>query len=158
MKKIIPILLATALIAGCQTPQETPDKIAVDSVYKTDSLIAKNSKTAAEVVATMESVNLSGCPEDFVKQYKACIKPWKDFAALEKQMYTVNTAKAKDDIASFISDYRSNLSKAVVKLKGQWPQFAEQISKITSDISVAETSLKNVGTASGAVYPKGIFD
>ncbi len=158
MKKLIPILLSVAFIAGCQTPQETPQKIAVDAVYKTDSLIAKNSKTAAEVVATMESVSLSGCPEDFAKQYKACIKPWRDFATLEKQMYGVNTAKAKEDIASFIADYRSNFSKAVVKLKGQWPQFADQISKITSEIAVAETSLKNIGTASGAVYPKGMFD
>lgn len=159
MKKLLFVICAALALTGCNSVQETPQKMAIDNVYKMDAKVTSTSKTAAEVVATMSSISLTGCPEAFIKAYQDYIKAWKNFTELETKMYKSNTAKAKDDIASFISNFQSDPSKATVKLQANWPAFAAEISKISADITTAQTAVKNAGTAAGAAYPQvgGIF-
>ena len=136
---------------------------AADGVLKvrvsvTDDVHVK-SKTAAEIVAKLQSVRLVGCPADFVDAYKAYIKAWEKFTDIEKSLYAQNMQKGQSDVADFISTFVSNPTAAVVKLKKEWPAEADSIDKAAEGITKAFTNVTNIGTKYNAVYTRssGLF-
>ena len=154
MKKIIILVCACLTLLGCQTTaQKSPEALAIESVYKIDQSIVANSKTIAEVVAKAESISLAGCPQDFVKAYKANIDAWRKMADIERQMYASgNIAKASADISRFLYDYQTNPSQAGVRLKKDWPALSNEIDTALADITKTFTDYTSIGTEYNVVY------
>ncbi len=160
MKKIAAILTACLLLAACNSSEPaSPEQMSIEAVYSVDQSITSKSKTAAEIVAKLQSVRLVGCPADFVDAYKAYIKAWEKFTDIEKSLYAQNMQKGQSDVADFISTFVSNPTAAVVKLKKEWPAEADSIDKAAEGITKAFTNVTNIGTKYNAVYTRssGLF-
>ena len=155
MKKILILLCACIALTGCQTnPPKPPETLAIEYVYNIDKNLISNSKTISEVVAKAESISLAGCPEEFVKAYKANILAWQKLAVVEKEMYASgNIAKASSDIQRFLSDYENNPTLASVRLKSEWPALANQIDSAMFDITKTFTKYTSIGAEYNAVFP-----
>lgn len=153
MKKTVIMLSCCALLAACNsTPQESPEQLSIQAVYKVDTDVISSSKTASEVVTKLQAIRLNGCPSAFVDAFRANIKSWEKLVLLEKRMYAVNMQKATSDMEKFISSYPSNASQAVVALKHEWPSFAEEIDKVASAITRTKTEYTSIGAKFNAVY------
>ena len=155
MKKFVAILSVMAILCGCQsTPVITPELSAINAVYAVDATIPANSKSPAEVLDKMRSINLTGCPKDFVSAYNDYIDAWQSMADLSKKMYALDMPKASSDMANFLSNFRSSPIASAVALKKDWPAFANEIDVATSRIFNAFVALKSIGVRYDAIYPK----
>lgn len=147
-------LAAFALTACESTPQQTPEQMAIKSVYSLDAKICRNSRSAAEAVAKMQSIRLTGCPSAFADAYADYIKAWEKMTAVEKKMYDANMQKATPDMESFMSAYPDNPVKAVVELKKQWPALSTDIDNANAAIQKAFAVFTSVGARYDVVYNK----
>ncbi len=153
MKKVMLLLSCCAFLAACNSaPQETPEQISIQAVYKVDADVISTSKTASEVVTKLQAIRLNGCPPAFVDAFRANIKAWEKMVMLEKKMYAVNMQKATSDMEKFISAYPGNASKATVALKQAWPSFAEEIDSASTAITRTKTEYTSVGAKFNAIY------
>lgn len=155
MKKIMAIMTVCAALVACNSTPESPEQMAVTAVYNMDADICGNSRGASEIVAKLQSIKMTSCPADFSDAFRAYVKSWEKMAEVEKKMYLVDMGKATSDMASFVSAFRSDKTKSVVDLKGNWKQFSADIDKATAEIIKSNTKLLTIGTKYGAVYPKG---
>lgn len=161
MKKILALLVASIALFGCQTQQLTPEQSAVDRVLTADAAYVTTSTTFAQLVTSAETTNLAGCPKDFVSYYKDNIAAWKKMADIEKQMYTLDRARAMASIKAFLGQYPTNPLNAIIELKKQWPQFDKELDKSFGEIRKTLTQYSLVASKLGVAYPKassGLFD
>jgi len=156
MKNIAMILCAASLLCGCvNTPQKSPECIAIETVYTVDRDIAANSKTIAEALAKEKSISLAGCPADFTKAYKANIAAWEKMADIEKKMYASgNISKAVSDIKDYLSKYQSDPTAAAVNLKTQWTSLSQSIDSAAAEIARTFGEYTSIGAKYGAIYGK----
>ena len=83
MKRLLALVLASFALCACNSGiQETPEQLAIQSVYGINSKVIDGSKTAAEVVAKLQSVRLNACPAVFVDSFRDYIKAWENCAKL----------------------------------------------------------------------------
>lgn len=156
MKRLLALVSASFALCACNSGiQETPEQLAIQSVYGINSKVIDGSKTAAEVVAKLQSVRLNACPAVFVDSFRDYIKAWEKMSEIEKKMYAVNMQKAASDMASYMDTYAGKPQEAAVQLKAKWPTFAEEIDKANSAITKAFTDLQVVGSRYNAVYSNG---
>ena len=161
MKKIILLLSVAALaLGGCSSVPQTTEQVAIDKVLKVDSSLPANCSSIAQLSTAAETLNLDACPKKFQDAYKKNVDAWKDFAAIEKQMYAVDLEKAKSDIKSFLGTYQSNPTQAIIDLKAKWPQFEKQLDEVFSKIRTSFTNYTNISSNHGIAYPKtsGMFN
>ena len=158
MKKFISsIFAASVVLAGCATAPQSVEQVAIDNVLKSDSTIASNSVSIAQVFSAVESLKMDAAPKKFKDAYKENVGAWEDFAALEKKMYAVDLERAQSDIKSFLGEYNSNPTKAIVDLKAKWPQFEKQLDEVFAKLRKAYTSYTTAASSSGVAYPDNSF-
>ena len=153
MKRIVFVIMASLVLSACQTDvQETPEQIAITSVYNINIKAITGSKSAAEVVAKLQSIRLNACPAFFVDAYRDYIKAWEKLADVEKKMYAINMQKAVSDMSDFMSDFVSKPQEAIVVLKKKWPTLAADIDQANNSITKAFANLQLAGARYNAVY------
>jgi len=150
------MLFASTLLCSCaDTPQQSPECVAIETVYAIDREIAANSKTIAEALAKEKSIPLAGCPADFAKAYRANIAAWEKMAEIERKMYSSgNIAKAVSDIRDFLAKYQSDPTAASVGLKQQWSSLSDAIDSAASEIAQTFGEYTSIGAKYGAIYGK----
>ncbi len=155
IKYLVCALVAAFALTACEsTPQETPEQMAIKSVYALDAKICNNSRSAAEVVAKLQSIRLTGCPAPFADAYAENIKAWEKMAAVEKKMYDSNMQKATDDMEKFMKGYSDDPNKSIVELKKQWPAMSAEIDAANAAIQKAYAAFTSAGARYDVVYKK----
>ena len=158
MKKFMASLFAASVVlAGCATAPLSPEQVAIDNVLKVDSTLAGNSVSIAQVSSAVETISMGSVPKAFKDAYKENVSAWKSFAELEKKMYAADLEKAQSDIKSFLGEYGSNPTKAIVDLKSKWPQFEKQLDEIFEKLRNAYTGYTTSATTFGVPYPDNSF-
>ena len=160
MKKILFLIFAiSTLLSGCQSKMPSPEEVAITSVYAFNMSVLNNSVSPVEVVSKLNSVSLTGCPQDFISAYKKYSDAWASFEPLAKKMYADNLDKANADLRAFIQNYQQNPSVAALKLKQQWTTLSPEIDTCCAELAKAFSLIKSLGVKYNAAYvPKAWYN
>lgn len=151
MRLVLALLFLMGL-CSCNTQVPSAQQVAVEGAYVYNSGVLANSGSPSSVVAKLSSADLTGCPEDFTKAFKAYVEAWEIFSPIAKEMYAKNMKKATADLSAFIGGFAQNPTAAAVELKRQWPEYSAQIDKANSSLLSAFSAMKSVGVKYNAVY------
>lgn len=147
-------LVVFAVVACDSIVEDSPEQMAIESVYNLDSKICKESRSITEIVAKLQSIRLTGCPPSFSITYTENIRAWEKFAVIEKKMYDSNMQNATKDIEAFLDGYFENPTKSVDELKKKWASLASEIDEASAALAKSYAAFEAAGARFDVVYKK----
>ena len=154
MKKTLFAIAASAALFACTSTQLTPEQAAIQKALNLELSYPAQVGSVNTLVLSEETTPLAGCPKEFSAPYKDYIASWKKFAAIEKSMYEQNYDKARADIDTFLKNFLSDPTNAIVTLKNEWPKYSADMDKAFAGIRQSFVELTTIATKYGIALPK----